>query len=99
MTALRRLWHGELPLVKAFWTWGVTGALIVNGSTTLAFLLLIMAERPFAAFIAGYAVSVPYNVVVGIGIWRAAARYTGNPQWATLARIASLAGLIVLSVA
>jgi hypothetical protein len=98
MTALRRLWYGEVPLAQAFWSWAVIGALIVNGATTLAFLLLIMAERPFAALIAGYAISVPYNIVVAVGVWRAAARYTGDPQWATLARIASLAGFVLLSL-
>ena len=98
MSSLRRLWRGEVPLATAFWDWAVIGALIVNGATTLAFLLLIMMDRPIFAVLAGYAISVPYNFVVGVGVWRAAARYTGDPQVATLARIASIAGLVVLSI-
>jgi hypothetical protein len=99
MTALRRLWRGEIPLAQAFWTWTAIGALLLNASTTLAFLLLIMAEWPLTALVANYAISVPYNIVAGVGVWRAAGRYAGNPQWATLARIASTAGLVVLSLA
>src|SRR5688572_2762608 len=76
MTALRCLWRGEVPLAQAFWNWAVIGALIVNGATTLAFLILIMVERPFAALIAGYAISVPYNILVAVGVWRAAGRYS-----------------------
>jgi hypothetical protein len=99
MTVLRRLWRGEIPLKQAFWTWTVVGALIVNGTATLGFLLLIMAEQPLAALIVNYAVSVPYNIIAGVGVWRAAARYTGDPQWAGLARIVSIAALVVLSLA
>jgi hypothetical protein len=36
--------------------------------------------------------------MVGVGVWRAAAGYTGDPQWATLARIVSVAALLVLSI-
>lgn len=87
-----------MPLAQAFWNWAVIGALVVNGATTLAFLTLIMAQRPIMALIAGYAISVPYNIVAAVGVWRAAARYPGDAQWATLARIASLAILFVLSL-
>lgn len=98
MRTLRLLWRGELPLQQAFWTWAVVVALIVNAVTSLAFLLLILADQPVAALLAGYPISVAYNIVAGVGVWRAAARYTGDPQWAMLARIASLVGLLGLSV-
>jgi hypothetical protein len=51
-----------------------------------------------SALIAGYAVSVPYNFVAGVGVWRAAACYNGDPKWAALARVVSVAGLTVLSL-
>lgn len=98
MRTLRLLWRGELPLAQAFWTWAVVVALIVNGVTTLAFLLLILAGQPVAALLVGYPIPVAYNIVAGVGVWRAAARYSGDPQWAMLARIASFAGLLVLSL-
>jgi hypothetical protein len=93
-----KLWAGEVPLAQAFWTWAVVGALIVNSVTTFAFLLLIMADKPVIAVLAGYAFSVPYNIIVGVGVWRSAANYLGNPHWSTLARMASVTLLLVLSL-
>ena len=96
--SVTRLWNGETPLPKAFWSWAVFGGLIVNLTSSAAFLFLIMAERTVAAAIAGYLFSVPYNLVVVVGVWRAAARYDGEQRWADLARIVTVAGMVVLSV-
>lgn len=95
---MRRLWFGELPLSEAFWRWAVLGGLVVNGVTTFLFLMLIAADRPIAAFLAGYALSVPYNIVVTVAVWRSAERYTGNRHWADLARIVTVVGLVLLSI-
>ena len=57
-----------------------------------------MADRPIAAFILGYALSVPYNILVTVGVWRSAERYTGEHKWADLARIVTIADMIFLSV-
>ena len=96
--SVTRLWNGEIPLPEAFWNWAVFGGLIINLMSSAAFLFLIMAERTVAAAIAGYLFSVPYNVVVVVGVWRAAPRYDGEQRWADLARIVTVAGMVVLSV-
>jgi hypothetical protein len=93
-----RLWRGELPLNEAFWTWAVTVGLVVNLSTSLGFLLLIAQDRPVAALLVGYLVSVPYNILAAVGVWRAAARYRGPPGLAQAARIAVVVGMTVLSL-
>ena len=98
MTRLRALWAGELPLGEAFWTYAVGVGLAVNIVTSLAFLALISWDRPFAALFVGYALSVPYNVVAVVGVWRSAARYEGQHIHADLARIVSLVGMTLLSV-
>jgi len=98
VTTLRRLWRGELPLSDAFWNWAVIGGIVVNVLTTIMSLTLIMNGQALAAFIAGYAVSVPYNVVATVGVWRAAARYEGDRKWADLARIVTVVGMILLTV-
>jgi hypothetical protein len=59
----------------------VFGGLIVNGVTSALFLFLIMGDRPVAAVIAGYAPSLPYNVLVSVGVLRSAARYDGDSRW------------------
>jgi hypothetical protein len=98
MNALRRLWQGDLPLPQAFWNWAVAGGIAVNGLTSILFLALIMADYIVAAFIVGYALSVPYNIVVTVGVWRSAGRYEGERRWADLARIVTVAGMALLSV-
>jgi len=98
MKTLKRLWNGELALADAFWNWAVFGGLIVNLTSSGAFLLLIVAERPVAAAIVGYAFSVPYNIVVLVGVWRSAARYDGEWKWADAARLATAVGMVLLSV-
>ena len=98
MTRLRALWSGDLPLGEAFWTYAVTVGLAINLSTTLLFLVLISWDRPVAALAVGYAVSVPYNIVALVGVWRSAARYEGTRLHADLARIVTLVGMTLLSV-
>jgi hypothetical protein len=98
MAKLRALWSGELPLGEAFWTFAVGIGLLVNLSTSALFLALIAADRPWAALFVGYVLSVPYNIVALVGVWRSAARYQGKAGVADLARIVALVGMLVLSV-
>jgi hypothetical protein len=98
MKPVFRLWRGELALADAFWNWAVFGGLIVNLSSSAAFLFLVMADRPVAAAIAGYAFSVPFNIVVVTGVWRSAGHYDGERRWADLARLVTVIGMILLSV-
>ncbi len=98
MRTLRRLWAGELPLREAFWTWAVGGGLVVNIATTLAFLALISMDRPIAALLAGYGLSVPYNVLATVGVWRSADRHEGDAVIANAARFATLLAMVLLSL-
>ena len=98
MSRLRALWSGDLPLGEAFWTYAVTVGLAVNLISSLLFLVLISWDRPFAALFVGYALSVPYNIVALVGVWRSAARHQGERIHADLARIATLVGMVLLSV-
>ena len=98
MNALKRFWNGELALPAAFWNWAVFGGLIVNLTSSAAFLFLIMAERPVTAAIAGYGFSVPFNVVALVGVWRSAARYDGDQKWAETARLVTVVAMLFFSV-
>ena len=98
MSALRRLWQGDLPLGQAFWNWAVAGGIAINGLTSILFLALIMADHLVAALVAGYALSVPYNIVATVGVWRSAERYKGGRRWANLARFVTVVGMILLSI-
>ncbi|HYF08867.1 MAG TPA: hypothetical protein VD970_14685 [Acetobacteraceae bacterium] len=98
MKQVARLWRGDCPLDWAFWNWAVIGGLAVNLTTSALFLVLIMHEHPIAALFVGYVLSVPYNVVVAVGVWRAAGRYHGPRHWAELARLVTVIGMVVLSL-
>lgn len=96
MSRLVCLWRGELPLAQTFWTWAGLGALLVNGLTSLGFFALIAEQRPWAALLVGYGLSLPYNLVVLVGLWRAAGR--NGTSAGVLARWAGLLWLLLLSV-
>lgn len=49
-----------------------------------------MADQPLAAVLIGYGLSVPYNIVATVGVWRSAARYGGPSLYANLARIVTV---------
>ena len=98
MRRLSTLWRGHLPLEVAFWTWAVIGGLAVNMLTSALFFVLIMQGQPLAAVVIGYVLSVPYNIVAMVGVWRSAGRYSGPDHWANLARLVTTAGMVMLSV-
>ncbi|WP_372622171.1 hypothetical protein [Falsiroseomonas sp.] len=98
MAVLLRLWRGELPLATAFWNWAVLGGLAVNLTTSILFLVLISADRPIAALVVGYGLSVPYNVLVAVGVWRSAGRHEGDRRWADTARFVTVIGMTILSL-
>jgi hypothetical protein len=98
MAKLRSLWLGDLPLGDAFWTWAIAIGLLVNLTTSALFLVLITADQPWAALFVGYALSVPYNVVAVVGVWRSAARYQGPAGHAELARFATVIVMVLFSM-
>jgi hypothetical protein len=99
MTKLRALWAGELPLGEAFWTFAIGIGLLVNLSTSALFLVLITLDRPWSGLFVGHALSVPYNVVAMVGVWRSAARHQGKALYANLARIVAPVVMLLLSLA
>jgi hypothetical protein len=98
MTKLLALWSGDLALNEAFWTWTVTVGLLVNIATSILFLVLILQDQPLAAVLVGYGLSVPYNIVATVGVWRSAARYGGPSLHADLARLASVLLMAALTL-
>jgi hypothetical protein len=95
---LGRLWRGEVPLADAFWNWAVLGGLAVNLSTSLLFLVFLMQGWTATALFVGYACSVPYNILVTIGVWRSAARASPGSALARIAPTVTLLGMVVLSL-
>ena len=98
MGKITDLWRGDLPLGDAFWNWAVLGGLIVNVSTSLIFLWLITIDQPIPALIVGYGMSLPFNALATVGVWRSAARHDGPVIQADLARGVVLVWMAGLSL-
>lgn len=95
---LRRLWAGEMPLDEAFWSWAVIGGIAVNLVTSLLFWLFVALDQIVAAYVAGYVVAIPYNVIAAVGVWRSAGRGDVTPRKAAICRIVTVIGMVLLSV-
>lgn len=95
MNELKRLWHGDLSLGAAFFGWLVLGGLLVNGMTTALNLVLITRDLPLTGLVVGYAISVPYNLLAMVGVWRASERHDGDPG---VARGMRWLGVIIAAV-
>lgn len=98
MSAIGRLWAGEMPLLDAFWIWAVLGGLIVNIVTSGLFVGFMMAERPILAVLFGYGLSLPYNFIATVGVWRAADRFAGDRRIAEGMRLVTAVAMILMSV-
>lgn len=93
-----RLWRGELPLHDTFWRYVIIYALLVNIATTLGFMVLLSNDQPAIALFVGYGLSVPYNVLALLALWRSADKHDGDRSTAQLMRIAGAAWIVLLTV-
>ena len=98
MRAIIELWQGELPLGRAFWLWGVLGGAVVSLTSTLAAAMLLAADAPVWLAALAFAVHLPWNLVLLVGVWRSAGRPEVGRGVAQLAQGAILAWTVVLSV-
>lgn len=98
MNKLISLLRGDLTLREAFWDWVVLGGLMVNVSTTILLFVLLTYDQPWAALIVGKGLSLPYNLMVTVGVWRSAKRHDGPVLQADGARIATVILMTVLSL-
>ncbi len=70
-------------------------AVLINSAATLGALALFSSGE-VALGLAVHLIPVPYNILALVAVWRSAARYDGNPNWATAARATTV---IVLPLA
>lgn len=98
MNKLMALWQGELSLQSAFWDWAVLGGLSVNVITSVLFFALLTYDYSWTALLVRYGFSMPYNVVVMVGVWRSAMRHDGPARQAEAARVTTVILMAVFSV-
>lgn len=97
MKQIGRLWHGELALENAFQSWAVCGGVAIKVATSVLFFHFVTADRPILGFIVGYALPLPHNVVVIVGVWRSAVRYTAAPGRDNSVRTTTFVGRVELA--
>jgi hypothetical protein len=91
----KALWYGRLPLVIAFWFFGVIGTF------GLGFLISPLSpatgEPSVLNIFLAAIVSLGYQIVISVGIWRSADAYRGDKGYAVAARFV-VAGYAVFAV-
>ena len=85
---VRRLWAGEVPLGRAFWSYAIIGGTALNGVTTLLAMALVAMDAPAVLAVVAFGLPIPYNLLLLVAVWRSAGAYQGPRLWADLARVA-----------
>jgi multisubunit Na+/H+ antiporter MnhB subunit len=117
MKWIGQLWRGEITLGKAFWMFGLLIPIVLSiavkflSRVLMLFMLYLGFSGPsapgglltgtFIVIVAMAALSLAYQMLAFVGIWRSAERYTGKLIYSVLARgaIALYLAAIVSSVA
>lgn len=92
----RSLWRGEFPLARVFWTDMIIIGSMVNLLVSAAAMLLFVSGVPILFGVIVHFAPVPYNVVLFLAVWQAAAREMS--VWSFAAQVAGLIWLITAIV-
>jgi hypothetical protein len=95
----QRIWRGELGLAETFWLYGVLALVALHfvGQFALLELALMGAQGVVVLGLVFLTFAGGYQVLVSVGVWRAAARYAGPRPFALAARVAVAASLALLA--
>lgn len=87
---LSDLWGGRLPLSTAFWNYMIFWGFLLNLATNLGSLSVLVAAGGSAPqgwvallSLGLHALSMPYNILCLVGVWRSAAR----PEVSSISRL------------
>jgi hypothetical protein len=83
----RRLWRGELPLSRVFWTDMLIVGTLINALLTVASMMAFVAGVPAAPAVTIHFLPTPYNFALVMGVCRSAA--TSGSAWAGAAQVAA----------
>lgn len=98
-TLLRRLWAGEVPLGRVFWSYAIGLGSLLSVLATLAAMAALTVDGAELIGLGLYALPIPYNVLMVVAVWRSADAYAGPRLWADLARTVVLIWAVLASIA
>lgn len=85
-----KLANGDFGLAKTYWLFGVAAGFVLNvtlrGFTSVGVVMLL------------FLIYTAYMAFVFLGVWRASDKYTGRKVWAVLAKVATVLGVVFLSL-
>lgn len=93
MGIIGSVWRGEASLAGAYWGWGV----VIGSLMTIVALAISVASESIAAAVGMATFLSFYCAWTTVGIWRSAVTYRGPRLWAVLARIASVAVMLLFA--
>ncbi len=91
-----RLWQGRPSLSRIFWSDMLIGGTAISMTATLLGYLLMAADAPGAVSLAVWLAPLPYSLLLVAAVWKSARG--AKPEWASLARLASLGWLVVVTI-
>lgn len=97
MNRIASLWRGEEPLARVFWEYAIAWGTLLNLLCTGAALVVFIKSGPDWLGLLLHFAAIPYNALMIVSIWRAAAREDGTAL-ANFVRPASLIWFVVLLV-
>jgi hypothetical protein len=92
----RVLYRGELPLARVFWTDMILIGSMVNIVGTAVAMLLFVSGAPIALGVFVHFAPVPYNVLLFLSVWQAAAREAS--AWSFAAQAAAMIWIVTAIV-
>jgi len=90
MVLVKSLWRGDVPLVRAYWVFGILGPLLLE-------IPLIIWEKyqPMEAIVTVYTViTILYLAFIVVAVWSSANKYKGWYMWAALAKLGMITNVV-----
>lgn len=94
MELIKKIWNGKLPLFKVYWIYGVLGGLIIRLIVEGSYNLISLQYLSVFSYTL-ITLVLAYQLLLSVGIWRSASAYQGSKDWAVLAKIVAVVGLIM----
>jgi hypothetical protein len=87
----KRLWAGDLPLGRVFWTFNVVYGIVLNlVCTAIGLILYMLTDSALLAFLL-HLLPLPYMAFVTVGVWRSADRLRNAGFMPAVAKACSVA--------
>jgi hypothetical protein len=91
------IWRGEEPLARIFWEYAIAWGTLVNLLCTGAALVVFIKGGPDWLGLLLHFAATPYNILMVVSVWRAAAR-EGDSPFASFARGGVLVWFLLMLV-